>query len=1276
MIKLTKRKILGAILAIAFIFVGSLIAKPSDAFAEGLDVTAKSQYYNIMNCYDTRFMSPIYSGNWYGINSLVDTFSNYDVWVYNNGSAAESSCYTLVNDTGRVPQTVTGSQVGSQLTPFMEAIGYNAEADPNAAGETCYRLNFSGKSKTSSVKICAKTNSEGKIEDGTTPTVLYEKSNGVNTPSNAGAEVIQVEFKNKRDEKKVVIDCKLGNPTAGGCSTITYDPSQATFKSVVDDIYNQVITGQASQNGQIKGGWRLDGGVSTVPSSDAPQFYTKNGDAMKALSYLSNNAVTSKDQLELTSDEKIKVLENLLKNDLGMEYYGGSESIACGGLSEAEAERLKDESSGYKLLNRNGKGCWVTGNGGFGRAYNSSTGFYDGSQWEFGDVVDALNALLGEVQAEIDTVKEDCNKKYAPIAAETLKKANEIVKTERNQPGTIPTDVLNNAKEVIKEIRAMGGEYWEQGSDGQYHCKVPPTLEERNPAADPNDPTYTPPQTDPITPGEGDEGSGGSAMAGCLEADSALTWVLCPTLQVVGAAADWLYQSISENWLPVEANLVANNSPVYEAWTKFRDIANIIFAAMLLIVIFSQLTGFGVSNYGIKKMLPTLIVTVVLVNVSFLLCQVVVDLTNIIGAGMGSFMSSLGKLPNAELDGTMAQVGRGILGTLLNSLGIVGIGFAIKGAASVLGAKVLIDLMIPVLIAIVGALISLFFLFLLLAIRKAGIMAAIMLCPIAIICYALPNTKNIFDKWKKLFTSLLLVYPICQILSGGGTMMASIMLGTKNEGALFYITAMLLQVAPVFFLPTLLRNSLSALGNIGARISQMGDRWRNRAVSTMNNSEIAKQAKINRQYANALRPKFSHKLNEQLRKARGIGRVVRGVEDSRVGRAVGQVVNDSRTKRNARAISAYRDMMLANAKAQNIAANTTDQSINEEVDATNYKYQQSLIENAATTMQLGNMSYIDENGNEQKVNVNDMIYKVEDDGTVKEEGSMAKALQYYMAQYNATGNAEMLTKAQAVAKLMFTVGGDGGRTAALKIWEKHNFDGSGNGAVTDAGKQLAQYISRDGKWMADLKNEDNGAMSMISDAAKGEGMKNLSTYHMSGAKKFNPSAINNYSDHFWDSIKAEAAKGDLFDMSKQSEELEKARRMLLDLDQTGVAATQDERISGQLKKESLDHINDIHEIAYKFRQAAGMSVDGYDVGQNGELRKLTRNEQKPLKIVHMPDGWRRAKNQDERDAFGEWVKADANNIPIEGLDPGETARAIEYERQINEATVRNEANKQ
>ena len=126
--------------------------------------------------------------------------------------------------------------------------------------------------------------------------------------------------------------------------------------------------------------------------------------------------------------------------------------------------------------------------------------------------------------------------------------------------------------------------------------------------------------------------------------------------------------------------------------------------------------------------------------------------------------------------------------------------------------------------------VSMLFLFLVLMIRNAGIVILIAIAPIAIVCYMLPNTEKFYKKWFDLLKSLLFVYPICGALVGAGKLAGNILASTGTEA--MTIAGMIVEVLPFFLIPTLLKQSLSLAGNIGARLSATGKSLGRRGSTT------------------------------------------------------------------------------------------------------------------------------------------------------------------------------------------------------------------------------------------------------------------------------------------------------------------------------------------------------------------------------------------------------------------------------------------------------------
>ncbi len=96
-------------------------------------------------------------------------------------------------------------------------------------------------------------------------------------------------------------------------------------------------------------------------------------------------------------------------------------------------------------------------------------------------------------------------------------------------------------------------------------------------------------------------GDNGVTVSNCIDAAGPLGWIMCPVLQMAGKTAESLYSYIQDNFLWIGSDVMGTGTSTHSAWKTFRNYANVAFIIMFLIVILSQITGFGISNYGIKK---------------------------------------------------------------------------------------------------------------------------------------------------------------------------------------------------------------------------------------------------------------------------------------------------------------------------------------------------------------------------------------------------------------------------------------------------------------------------------------------------------------------------------------------------------------------------------------------------------------------------------------------------------------------------------------------------
>ncbi|MBR3131976.1 hypothetical protein IKG33_00980 [Candidatus Saccharibacteria bacterium] len=302
----------------------------------------------------------------------------------------------------------------------------------------------------------------------------------------------------------------------------------------------------------------------------------------------------------------------------------------------------------------------------------------------------------------------------------------------------------------------------------------------------------------------------------CKNSLGAVGWLVCPITEKISDAVDWIYDRI-ETILIINPISMEDGSPIYEIWKYCLGLTNIVFIIFLLVVIYSQITGLGISNYGIKKVLPKLIVVAILVNLSFLICSIAIDISNIVGSSLrGTFeavetavmenykteAAAQGITFEEEISyaGTYsALVGGGTLG-----VGALAIGFE-TGA---------IWLLIP---TVLGAIVSVATGLITIALRQAVVVLLVMISPLAIVAYMLPNVDRWFKKWRALFDKMLIFYPMFSLLFGASSLAGfAIMMGMKNGFGV--ILGLAVQIFPLFYSWSLMKMSGTFLETINAKI--------------------------------------------------------------------------------------------------------------------------------------------------------------------------------------------------------------------------------------------------------------------------------------------------------------------------------------------------------------------------------------------------------------------------------------------------------------------------
>ena len=342
-----------------------------------------------------------------------------------------------------------------------------------------------------------------------------------------------------------------------------------------------------------------------------------------------------------------------------------------------------------------------------------------------------------------------------------------------------------------------------------------------------------------------------------------MSWILCPVVNNTTNTVD-SFESTLKTLLSIDSNSLFSDGVAYNIWEIFRNIANAILVIVFLVIIFSQLTGYGIDNYGIKKMLPKLIVMGVLINLSYIICELAVDLSNILGVGLNNLFESVASAANIDTSnaGSVAAIVLVVLGAAATTAAS---GYLTGGGAGIIVALVL---------ALISALVALLIFLAMIGIRMIIVVVFTVISPVAFALYILPNTQNLFKKWWKVFEAALVVYPICGVLYGAHFIVKAILSGSSN--IFMNIAAIIAPFLPFFALPSLLKSAMAGLGSVAGAITAAGTAFRrgtqsvtNTAKSAVEGSERYKNYQADRGRSRKLN--FARKTNEKLTRRQNNG---------------------------------------------------------------------------------------------------------------------------------------------------------------------------------------------------------------------------------------------------------------------------------------------------------------------------------------------------------------------------------------------------------------------
>ncbi len=369
------------------------------------------------------------------------------------------------------------------------------------------------------------------------------------------------------------------------------------------------------------------------------------------------------------------------------------------------------------------------------------------------------------------------------------------------------------------------------------------------------DPTSA--SSDPNATGGG-SGSGGPTCGDT----SGFSWIICPAITGISSLTVSLYTNYIEPLLAVRALSTAPTDPLYQIWQTFRSLADVFFVVIFLVIIFSTAVSTGIDSYTIKKMLPRLVVAAILVQFSYFLCGVVVDIGNILGSGVLTLIQHT--IASANVPNQSGSAASPVLSGLTVFAPAAGIAAIAAGPAAP-----------AILMALVGLLIGIVVFVVTLSIRQLLINVLIVLSPIAFVLWIMPNTSKLFDKWKDNFIKVILMFPFISLLFGAGLIVSAVAQSNNggSNGGVGTILGMLGPIIAFCMMPMAFKMAGTAMSGVTGAVGRRGKAINDRAQ----NSQFAKDMKANSKGKQALK----------YQDAKGLRKVMRGAAIGGVGGMLG-----------------------------------------------------------------------------------------------------------------------------------------------------------------------------------------------------------------------------------------------------------------------------------------------------------------------------------------------------------------------------------------------------
>lgn len=279
-----------------------------------------------------------------------------------------------------------------------------------------------------------------------------------------------------------------------------------------------------------------------------------------------------------------------------------------------------------------------------------------------------------------------------------------------------------------------------------------------------------------------------------------LNYIICPAIELLYNATETLDGYITSALNVDTANMFERQSQqgesYYTAWNSFRILAVGLLVIVGLFMVVSQAVGIQILDaYTIKKVLPRLMIAIVGISLSWPIMEFVINFFNTVGVDIRNLLYQ----PFSNLNSSV-NFGTGVLTTVGTAATFVAMGPA-------------------ALTYLITALLAAFIGFVVLILRQIAIVALVIIAPIAIVAYILPNTQKAWKLWSSNFFALMLMFPLIAAMIAAGHIVAAIAL--QNDDVVNQLIGLIAYFGPYFLIPMVAKMSGGMIGSAAGMINNL-----------------------------------------------------------------------------------------------------------------------------------------------------------------------------------------------------------------------------------------------------------------------------------------------------------------------------------------------------------------------------------------------------------------------------------------------------------------------